>query len=162
MRDVPATGSMIGTAPASAGPPRWRRRRYVLDAAYQARSGILVGSTALALLVLLNFSVASHDGAAVSVAGSFVRPTLGSDGRASLVVLVSVSMAFLVGVFLVGLIESHRTAGAAFAIRRAVDAIRDGRTDIRIRLRRHDHLQDLARSINELAEAIDRERGRRG
>jgi len=63
---------------------------------------------------------------------------------------------------LVGVLESHRTAGAAYAIRRAVDAIRDGRLDTRVRLRRGDHLQDLAKSINLLAETIEEERLRRG
>jgi len=61
-------------------------------------------------------------------------------------------------VFLIGLFESHRTAGASYAIRRAVDAICDGESQIRIHLRRGDHLQDLARSVNQLAETIDAER----
>jgi HAMP domain-containing protein len=76
----------------------------------------------------------------------------------SWVFLLAGSAIFLGGVVLVGLLESHRTAGAAFAIRRAVDAIREGTPDVRIRLRRSDHLQELAASINKLAESIDAER----
>ena len=72
------------------------------------------------------------------------------------------SAVFLGGVVVVGLLESLRTAGAAFAIRRVVDGIRDGQSQVRVQLRRGDHLQDLARSINQLAETIDMERLRRG
>jgi signal transduction histidine kinase len=71
------------------------------------------------------------------------------------------STVLLGGVIVLSVLESHRTAGAAYAIRRAVDAIRDGRSEIRIRLRQGDHLQELARAINQLAETIDAERSQR-
>jgi hypothetical protein len=61
---------------------------------------------------------------------------------------------------LVGVVEAHRTAGAAFAIRRTVDALTAGSLGARVKLRRGDHLQDLASAINRLAEALDAERTR--
>jgi signal transduction histidine kinase len=91
-----------------------------------------------------------------------IQRLVGGKDPASFALLVLGSAAFLGGVVLIGMLESHRTAGAAFAIRRAVDSIREGRPQIRVRLRRGDHLQDLARSINQLAETIDSERTRRG
>jgi HAMP domain-containing protein len=54
--------------------------------------------------------------------------------------------------------ESHRTAGAAFAIRRTVDQLRLGDRGARVRLRRGDHLQELARAVNELAESLEKGR----
>jgi len=150
-----------GTAPGG-GPFGWRRRQFVVDARYQLRAGVLVGTVAIVLLVLLNASLILQDRATAATAATAVRPLLAGQDRASWALLLLGSAVFLGGVVLVGVLESHRTAGAAYAIRRAVDAIRDGRLDTRVRLRRGDHLQDLAKSINLLAETIEEERLRRG
>ncbi len=151
-----------GSARPEGGSPGWRRRRFVVDARYQLRSGVLVGITALVLLILLNASLMVHEPAGASTVGPSVRPVIGGQDRATFGLLIFGSGVFFAGVVLVGLLESHRTAGAAFAIRRAVEGIREGRSAIRVRLRRRDHLQELARSINQLAETIETERARRG
>ena len=134
----------------------------MVDARYQLRAGVLVGIVAIVLLVLLNVSLFVQDRGLATAEGRAARPLVTRQNRASVALVVLGSGAFLVGVVVVGLLESHRTAGAAFAMRRAVEAIRDGRSEIRVRLRRGDQLQDLARSINQLAETIDSERLRRG
>ena len=157
----PDDGRTAGNAP-DGGSYGWRRRQLVVDARYQLRSGMLVGSVAVVLLVLLNASLFIQHRMQTATAAASVRPLLAGEDRMSFVLLLAGSAVFLGGVFLVGLFESHRTAGASYAIRRAVDAIRDGESEIRIHLRRGDHLQDLARSINQLAETIDRERLGRG
>lgn len=158
----PRPDDAISTGPVPGGGPfGWRRRQFVVDARYQLRAGVLVGTVAVVLLVLLNASLVLQDRAAAAAAATAVRPLLAGTDRASWALLLLGSAVFLGGVILIGVMESHRTAGAAYAIRRAVDAIRDGRSEIRVRLRRGDHLQDLAKSINQLAEAIDAERLRR-
>ncbi len=139
----------------------WRRRQFVVDARYQMRASVLVGAVALVLLVLLNTSLILQDQAAAATEAIAVHPLLAGQDRTSWALLFLGSAVFLGGVILVGVLESHRTAGAAYAIRRAVDAIRDGGSDIRVRLRRGDHLQDLATSVNQLAETIDEERSPR-
>jgi len=150
------------------GPFGWRRRQFVVDARYQLRSGVLVGSVAIVLLVLLNASlILPHrtplaTAATAAMAATPVRPPFAAPDRPSFALLLVGSAVFLGGVVLVGFLESHRTAGAAFAIRRVVDGLRDGQSQVRVRLRRGDHLQDLAHSINQLAETIDTERLRRG
>ena len=154
--DAIATGAVPG-----GGPFGWRRRQFVVDARYQLRAGVLVGTVAVVLLVLLNASLILQDRTTTATAAIAVRPLLAGQDRASWALLLLGSAVFLGGVILIGVMESHRTAGAAYAIRRAVDAIRDGRSEIRVRLRRGDHLQDLAKSVNQLAETIDAERLRR-
>ena len=136
----------------------WRRRQFVVDAHYQMRAGVLVGAVALVLLVLLNASLILQDRAEAATAALVVRPMLPEQDGMSWALLFVGSVVFLGGVVLIAVFESHRTAGAAYSIRRAIDAIRDGRADIRVRLRRGDHLQDLATSVNQLAETIDSER----
>jgi len=135
-----------------------------VDARYQLRAGVLVGSVAIVLLVLLNASLVFQHRAPVrpvAIPTTAARPPIAGQDGSSVAILIIGSLVFFGGVVLVGVLESHRTAGAAFAIRRAVDAIRDGQPQIRVRLRRGDHLQDVARSINQLAETIDAERTQR-
>lgn len=142
----------------------WRRRQFVVDARYQLRAGIVVGLVALVLLVLLNAALLVPHRVAAGGASAIAAtrpPYAGQDGISWVLVLAG-SAVLLAGVMLIGVLESHRTAGAAYAIGRAVEAIREGRSEIRIRLREGDHLQQLAASINRLAETIDAERARRG
>lgn len=163
--DVPERGSedtIDATAAGHANPFEWRRRQLLVDARYQLRAGVLVGVVALVLLVLLNAALIVPDRAASRAAVTTSRAfPAGPEGASWALVLVG-SAVLLCGVIVIGVLESHRTAGAAYAIRRAVEAIRDGRPDARVRLRRNDHLQELARAVNQLAETIDAERARRG
>lgn len=116
-----------------------RRRKVLVDTRYQLRAGMVVGLVAFVLLLLVNLS-------------------LMTDG-APWILLLGGSAVLLGGIVLVGVVEAHRTAGAAFAIRRTVDALAAGTHGARVRLRRGDHLQDLAEAINRLAERLDAERG---
>ena len=133
-----------------------RRRRLVVDQRYQLRAGLITGSLTLLLLVILNASLFFVSrGSALEAAGETpeLREFLLSQDRAQLVLTVLGSGVFLVGVLLVSLFESHRTAGAAFQIERVLGELRDGRWDSRVRLRRGDHLPRLASAVNDLAAA---------
>lgn len=140
----------------------WRRRQYVIDARYQLRAGVLVGVVAVALLILLNIALVAQDRPARGIPATFAHPGSAGPDRGSWALLLIGSGVFVAGVIAIGVLESHRTAGAAYAIRRSIDQIRSGQTGVRIRLRRGDHLQDLASSVNQLAEALDAERASRG
>jgi hypothetical protein len=117
-----------------------RRRKVLVDPRYQLRAGMMVGLVAFLLLLLVNLSLLTEG--------------------APWIVLLGGSVVLLGGIVLVGVVEAHRTAGAAFAIRRAVDTLATGARGARVRLRRGDHLQELAAAVNRLAEALDAERDR--
>ena len=151
--ETTAAGDIVAPAHRS-----WRRRQYVVDARYQLRAGVLVGIVAVALLILLNIALLAQDGRPDGV--SLSHRTAGPDGG-SWALLIIGSLIFVAGVIAVGVLESHRTAGAAYAIRRSVDQLRAGQSGVRIRLRRRDHLQELAASVNQLAESLDAERASR-
>jgi hypothetical protein len=146
------------------GQPRgWRRRQYVVDARYQLRAGVLVGAVAVALLILLNLSLLSQHrpAAGVTASGSTSIPSPWGPSGASWAILLVGSGVFVAGVIAIGVLESHRTAGAAYAIRRSIEQLRDGHSGVRVRLRRGDHLKDLATAFNQLAESLDAERAAR-
>jgi hypothetical protein len=162
--DVTGSNPQQTATPAPDGRRSWRRRQFVVDARYQLRAGILVGAVAITLLVLLNVSLISQDRSSPGVADVAPRVPPAPTGvdRSSWALLLLGSGAFVAGVIAIGVLESHRTAGAAYAIRRSIDQIREGRTGVRVRLRRGDHLKDLAAALNQLAESLDAERTRRG
>lgn len=151
-------------AAVSPPPPRGRRRRVVVDPAYQLGRGLLVGAVALVLLALLNIALVSGDripsaGTAAPVAAATVGA---AESGLPIGVLLLGSALFLAAVVFVAILDSHRTAGASYAIRRTVEAVREGRTGERVRLRKNDHLKGLAEAVNRLAETIDAERARHG
>lgn len=115
-----------------------RRKKIMVDPRYQLRAGMIVGLVAFVLLLLVNLSLMTEG--------------------APWILLLGGSAVLLGGIVLVGIVEAHRTAGAAFAIRRTIDALAAGTLGARVRLRRGDHLQELAEAINRLAEALDAER----
>jgi hypothetical protein len=158
----PTSGDVIpATAAPHGGPFDWRRRQFVVDARYQLRAGVLVGMITLVLLVLLSAALIVPNRRTAGPAETASRPLSAGQDPTSWALVLLGSTVLLGGVIVLSVLESHRTAGAAYAIRRAVDAIRDGRSEIRIRLRQGDHLQELARAINQLAETIDAERSQR-
>jgi len=141
----------------------WRRRQYLVDARYQLRAGVLVGAVAVALLVLLNVSLMLQSQPSAAVAEAAPRAMRAPEGPSggSWALLLLGSGVFVAGVIAIGVLESHRTAGAAYAIRRSIEQLRDGHTGVRVHLRRGDHLQDLGREVNRLAESLDAERAAR-
>ncbi len=145
-----------GTRAAGQSSPR-RRRSFLVNRRYQLRTAALVGTVVLVLLVFLNLSIYSS-GLSESERLTRESPELASFVKAqdrTLVFLVVLgSMVFLVGVFLVSVLETHKTAGACVNLARRLDDIRDGRYDTALRLRRDDHLVELEPVFNRMARAL--------
>lgn len=130
---APATTSLEGT-----GIGRDRRRKILVDPRYQLRAGIVVGLVAFVLLLLVNLSLMTEG--------------------APWILLLAGSAVLLGGIVLIGVVEAHKTAGAAFSLKRTIEELAAGRTGARVRLRKGDHLQELAQALNGLAEKLDAER----
>ena len=63
-------------------------------------------------------------------------------------------MIFLCGVAAVAVLETHRTAGAAYNLARHMAAIQAGHYSIRLSLRKGDNLQTLEESFNDMSRAL--------
>lgn len=139
------------------GKPKWRRKRFLVDRRYQFKMALLAVSLVLALVVLLNFSLFSsamrETEAAMSIAPQF-EDYLKAQDRAQFLLILLASLIFVVGVFLVSLLETHKTAGAAVNIGNRMDEIRAGNLKARVKLRKDDHLVELERGFNDMAEAL--------
>jgi signal transduction histidine kinase len=58
----------------------------------------------------------------------------------------------------IGIVRSHRTAGAAYAIRRTIRNVLAGDRSSRVQLRKRDELTPLAHAVNELLDHVYGER----
>lgn len=134
-----------------------RRRRFVVDRGYQFRAAFLAVAVALLLLLILNLSLVftTREGTrnAAAIAPE-LRSMIEAQDRVQIGLVATGSLVFLVGVFLVSILETHRTAGAAFKIGRALDRLREGHLETRLRLRRGDNLQQVASAVNSMAGAM--------
>jgi hypothetical protein len=125
-----------------------RRRRFILDRRGQLRAVFLTGSATAILLALLNMALylaRERDVAALLSDSPVLR---------DLIVAAAASLLFLAGVVVVTLIETHRTAGAAFTLARHMASIQVGRYDVELRLRKGDNLRELEGAFNEMAGAL--------
>lgn len=156
-RPMDAAAAASGAAEPSGG-IFGRRRRLVVNRSYQFRVSFLAVAVVLALLLLLNlslYSFAQVGNSAVLDAAPELRDLLRAQDRVQLNLTLLGSLVFLVGVFLVTLLESHKTAGAAYHVGRCLDRLREGRLTTRVRLRKGDNLRELEAAVNALAASLE-------
>jgi methyl-accepting chemotaxis protein len=136
------------------------RRQYVINREKQLRSAFLVVVVVLLLLVPLNYSlhtVRQQETATITAANPELGPLMASRDRTELIVGLLASLVIMAGVFALTIIETHRTSGAAFAIRRRIDLVREGRLDAKLHLRGGDNLRELEAPFNAMVEALRRQ-----
>jgi len=136
-----------------------RRRAFLLSSRSQLRLSLWAVGLALLLLVPLNValyvaSVESTERILVDVPD--LAESLRTRDRLQAYLVLGGSIVFLLGVFTLGILESHRTAGAARKLTRATSEFGRGRFGTRVALRRGDCLVDLAARFNEMAGEISR------
>jgi methyl-accepting chemotaxis protein len=133
------------------------RRQYLINRERQLRSAFLVVVVVVLLLVPLNYSlhtVRQQETATITASNPQLRPLMESRDRTELIVGLVASLVIMVGVFALTIIETHRTAGAAYAIRRRLDVIREGRFDTDLHLRGGDNLRELEMPFNAMMDAL--------
>ncbi|MGD8377919.1 MAG: hypothetical protein PVF68_17455 [Acidobacteriota bacterium] len=67
---------------------------------------------------------------------------------------VAGALAFAAILVLIGLVETHRAAGAIYKIQRHLNRISEGHFDTRVYLRKRDHFQDFAEDFNRMVEDL--------
>jgi methyl-accepting chemotaxis protein len=159
-------GEIKATAAPRAAPSRnvsvWtrlfgRRRRLLVNPRYQLRASILAVVVVFTLLLLLNvslfFSSVQSGRTVLEFApelGHFIR----AQERVQLDLILLGSLVFLLGVFLISFVESHKTAGAAFNLGRRLRDIQTGHYYSRLSLRRRDGLREVEDAFNNMARAL--------
>lgn len=140
---------------------RWRifRRKYLVNPQSQLGAAALVTLITLVPIALLNLSLhlarTVEREALFSNAPQAVALHAARFDQTEFVLVLIASAIFVVGVFAMTVLVTHRTYGAAVGVRRHLWEIRDGNYSTRLKLRDSDNLTELVDPFNEMAAALD-------
>ncbi len=134
----------------------YKRKQYLVDRAYQLRfvtrifMAVLMVATVSSLLStgLLWFNMYRTDlESRVPLISSFIA--------VAITLLIELLLAIPI-VFVLGIRQSHRIVGPMNRIKRILEGIGNGDFSQRITLRQGDALEDLAKAINQMSDALSR------
>jgi methyl-accepting chemotaxis protein len=136
---------------------RIRHRRKFLVNRRQFRTTILIVGFVLLLLIVVNLALLalrSTDTGETTPSFPVLREVMQETDRDEMLMIILASVVVLAGVFVVTIIETHRTAGAAFAVGRQLSRVADGHLDVELALRRGDNLRELEGPFNEMIDSL--------
>jgi hypothetical protein len=151
-KDVPADAQRLTQAEILG-----QRRHFLVHRRSQLRAALLATGLALAVVVPLNLVLhAARSQATAAAAGDIpeLAAVLNRQARFELMLSLVASAVFLGGIFVVTVLETHRTAGAACRIRRELDRLCEGPYGASVGLRRGDNLQEVAETLNRLSRTL--------
>lgn len=136
-------------APKLSHRPPWWRRRYVVNRDFQLKfawSAVTIGlvsSAASSFMILLSF-------------WSF---NIWQGQRLPAPVMLTILIVMLTnvaGIYVVAVLTTQRVAGPLFNLMRQFHELTRHRFDVRVKLRKKDDLQYIARRFNEMAESLEK------
>lgn len=134
-----------------------RRRRFLLKPRAQIRLSVVASGIVLIALVVFNltlYSATMRTAALVLENAPETAALVKAQDRIDVYVLVLLSSLFVLGTFVMGIVETHRTVGAAFNIERRLHEMENGNYAVRVRLRKGDQLRELETAVNRLGESL--------
>ena len=140
--------------------PFFRRRRFLSDRKGQLLTTAKIAGVVLVLLVLLNlvFSLWSTiETQAIVASNPQLLEEMKAIDRRGALVLAIVSLVVLAAVVVRSIRLTHRTAGAAFNLRRCLDKVAAGEYDTELRVRSKDNLRALQDPFNQMTASLRRE-----
>ena len=133
------------------------RRRFLVNKPRQLRTAILIVMLALILLIVVNVifhALRTTETNTIVASAPSLREVMQDYDRNEMLLVILASVVVLAGVFVVTIIETHRTAGAAFNIARQLSRIADGNLDVEVRLRKGDNLQEIQEPFNAMVATL--------
>ena len=154
-----AKPAAIATETNRVGRPRVLRRRYLIDPRRQLRTTATTTTLTIVLLLVINLGFAflrtSQSEFLAAVAPQLTSLIEEQDATFSLAMIV-ISLGLVIAVGLTTIVQTHRTAGAVFAVRQRLERVREGDLQVTLKLRHQDNLQDLETPFNEMVRALRR------
>lgn len=137
--------------------PHVVRRRYLIDPKRQLRTVFITTFTAAALVLLVNLGfglLRTSQSSFIAAVSPRLGPLAERQETTFLLVMLIFSVLVIVGVALRTIVETHRTAGAVFAVKQRMERVAAGDLFVRLRLRRKDTLADLEKPFNAMVECL--------
>ncbi|MEX1311994.1 MAG: methyl-accepting chemotaxis protein [Candidatus Sulfomarinibacteraceae bacterium] len=163
MNDTTATPDMLDQTPAVGAAttpsirPRVYRRQYLVDRRRQLRTVVLTAGVTIFLLAIVNIAfgvMRASQSMVLSAAAPQLRPILEQQDSSFATTLLVISFIFVAGVAIITVAETHRTAGAIYAMKQRLDRVRDGGLHVTLDLRKRDTLRDLMEPFNEMVASL--------
>jgi len=164
MNQTSGPGELTGEIPANSASSEanrsnvlGQRRSFLINKRYQLKASVLTGTVVLVLLVFINlilYSASVRSSAEILAQAPEFADIIRAQDQAQFYLILLASLVFLVGVFVVSILETHKTAGAAFNLGRRMGELRDGNYRSTLTLRRGDHLLELEYAFNQLSRSL--------
>lgn len=135
-------------------------KNFLINPAYQLRYVFWVSTTGVVLITLYSFVVYHYVNENYSILVELspmedsAKAQLYKELKEIIIKLSGGSVIFLGLVSLLGVMISHKTAGAMFAFKKTFKLIKEGNTQARINLRPGDDFKDVAHAFNEMMDTV--------
>lgn len=151
------TWSEVTPPPPQSARPKVIRRRYLIDPKRQLRTAVMTTSLAAVLVLFVNLGFAflrsSQTSFLAAVAPQLI-PVIERQDDMFWLIMIVMSVLLVVAVSLKTIVETHRTAGAVFAVRHRIERVAEGDLHVVLKLRRGDNLQDLEKPFNDMVSSL--------
>ena len=138
-------------------PNRVVRRHYLIDPRRQLRAVVMTTSVVGVLVILVNVGFALlriTQSSFLSAVAPQLGPVLERQETTYSWVMIGFSVVLVAAVSAKTIVDTHRTAGAVFAVKQRLERVRQGDLHVTLKLRRNDNLQDLEQPFNEMVSAL--------
>jgi len=145
------------SSPPTTARPKVFRRRYLIDPKRQLRTTLMTTSLVVVLVILVNLGfgfLRSNQASFLSAAAPQLSPVIEEQETVYSLAMVVFSVMLVAAVSIKTIVETHRTAGAVFAVRQRMERVTAGDYDISLRLRENDNLEDLVRPFNAMVASL--------
>jgi len=152
------TGVERGSPPASGRTILGQRRTFLINTRYQLRASLLTATVVLVLLVFLNlilYATTLSSAERILTDAPELAAVIKAQDRVELYLIILASFVYLAGVVVITVLETHRTAGAAYNLERRLDEIQCGHYKTRLTLRRGDNLRELEDAFNAMSRTLE-------
>ncbi|HUD72567.1 MAG TPA: hypothetical protein VMQ62_11465 [Dongiaceae bacterium] len=126
-----------------------RRRNYLVDGSYQVKTAIIA---VMGMIFLLAFAAVLFHLVGLESALSNTGSRSG-DAR-SVLYLVAAGILFVAAVFIIEILETHKTAGVVLKVTRGLKDLEAGTWGARVTLRKNDNFRELEEGFNTLARSL--------
>jgi len=133
------------------------RSHYLIDPRRQLRAVAMTTSVVAVLVILVNVGftlLRVSQSSFLSAVAPQLGPVLERQEATSAWVMILFSVILVLAVTAKVIVETHRTAGAVFAVKHRLERIRQGDLNVTLKLRRNDNLQNLERPFNQMVASL--------
>jgi methyl-accepting chemotaxis protein len=126
-----------------------RRRNYLVDGSYQVKTAIVavMGMVFLLAFAAVLFHLVGMENALMKTGGR------SGDAR-SVLYLVAAGILFVAAVFIIEILETHKTAGVVLKVTRGLKDLECGSGGARVTLRKNDNFRELEEGFNALSRSL--------